>query len=80
MARTCWKSEIAGLAGDDVIIHHTLTEEELLVEFDDGFGTHEGKPFTAWSEKYVYFPTEYDGAEGVARVSRNPCDIPTEHV
>jgi hypothetical protein len=48
--------------------------------FDDGFGSREGEPFTAWSENWVYFPKEYDGLEEVCAVRRNPCDIRTEHV
>jgi hypothetical protein len=52
----------------------TLTEEQLRVEFDDGYGGVEGEPFTAWGEKYVYFPICYDGSEWVGCAPRNPCD------
>lgn len=41
----------------------TLTKDGLNREFDDGFGGSEGEPFTAWGEKYVYFPVVYDGSE-----------------
>lgn len=58
----------------------TLTEEELQRDFDAGYGGSEGTPFTAWGEKYVYFPWVYDGAEGVACAPRNPCDEVTYHV
>jgi len=58
----------------------TLSEEELDREFDDGFGSAEGTPFTAWGEKYVYFPGVYDGAEWVDCAPRNPCDEITDHV
>ncbi len=64
----------------DVLIANTLSEESMDVEFDDGYGGSEGKPFTAWSEKYTYFPAVYDGAEWVARVLRNPCDVATGHI
>jgi len=57
----------------------TLTEEEQNVEFYSGFGGSEGKPFTAWGEKYVYFPIVYDGAEWVGSAPRNPCDEATAH-
>jgi hypothetical protein len=58
----------------------TLTKEELLVEFDGGFGCAEGQPFTLWTRNYVYFPSQYDGAEWVSYVSRNPDGKATEHV
>ena len=57
----------------------TLTEEELEAEFDDGWGGTQGAPFTAWGERYVYFPIQYDGAEWVGSAPRNPCDEKTEH-
>lgn len=75
-----WKKMIAEEAGDDVIIACTLTEEQLLREFDSGYGGTEGDAFTAWSEKYVYFPICYDGAEWVGKAPRNPCDEATGHM
>lgn len=57
----------------------TLTNEELHKEFDSGYGGEEGTPFTAWGDKYVYFPVCYDGAEWVGYAPRNLCDIITEH-
>ena len=48
----------------------TLTEEELDVEFDCGYGGTEGIPFTVWTDKWVYFPLQYDGAEWVGSVPR----------
>lgn len=74
-----WKKLIKEAAKDDEIISCTLTEEELLKSFDDGFGGSEGKIFTAWSENYVYFPVVYDGAEWVGRAPRNPCNEATAH-
>ena len=65
---------------NDEIISCTLSEDELTKEFDDGYGGSEGKSFTAWSEKYVYFPIVYDGSEWIGRAKRNPCDEPTEHM
>ena len=75
-----WRQLIDDARGDDVIIACTLSDEELDIEFDAGFGGPEGKPFTAWSENYVYFPVVYDGAESVSCAPRNPCDEPTGHV
>ena len=67
--------------GDDFTkMTTTLTEEELDLEFDDDFGMPEGVPFTAWGEKFVYFPICYDGAEWVGFAPRNPCEYKTEHM
>lgn len=60
--------------------HCTLSQEELDVVFDSGYGGVEGKPFTVWTSNRVYFPSEYDGAEGVKSVSRVVNHLPTEHV
>lgn len=57
----------------------TLSESDLDVEFDDGYGTEEGKPFTAWGDNNVYFPLCYDGAEFVGSAPRNPCKEPCSH-
>lgn len=74
-----WKELIKEAAKSDVIIHCTLSDEELNINFDNGYGLVEGKPFTAWSEKRVYFPVCFDGLECVESVPRNPCDESCEH-
>ena len=74
-----WRHLINDIAAGDKIIASTLTDEEMDVEFCDDYGGSEGKPFTAWSEHFVYFPIVYDGAEWVGRVPRNPCDHATSH-
>ena len=76
---TNWKEMIKEAADDDEIIACTLTEDELLKEFDAEWGVVEEKPFTAWSEKYVYFPVTANGGEWVGRAPRNPCDEATKH-
>ena len=81
---TTWKREFdefyeAEQKKNDTIIACTLTDDEMNAEFDGGYGGNEGKPFTAWSDKYVYFPICYDGSEWVGRAPRNPCDEATEH-
>ena len=58
---------------------NTLTEADMVKEFDSGYGGTEGVPFTAWSAKTVYFPICYDGVEWVGSVSRHPDGKPTEH-
>ena len=52
----------------------------LDIEFDDGYGVAEGCWFTVWTAKRVYFPKEYDGAEGVRSAPRDPCDEAMRHV
>jgi hypothetical protein len=81
---SCWAEkltaamEIAGDAGP--VIHCTLSDAQMQIRFDDGFGGVEGRPFTAWTPKRVYFPTDYDGAENVASAPRDPCSEATVHV
>jgi len=68
------------LNGDDFEkMTTTLSKEELVEEFDCGYGGVKGKPFTAWGEKYVYFPIRYDGAEWVGSAPRNPCAEKMRH-
>jgi hypothetical protein len=58
----------------------TLSEEELDLVFDDGYGSRDGTPFTIWTKLRVYFPAVYDGGEWVASVARNPDGKATPHV
>ena len=64
----------------DNVEHCTLSDEELNEKFDS-LDTS-GKPFTIWTQKYVYFPVGYDGDEWVGYVQRNPGENPepTIHV
>jgi hypothetical protein len=81
---TTWKEllesafKITGDSLDEVVC--TLSKDELQIEFDDSHGMPEGKPFTAWSRNYVYFPACYDSKEWIDWVSRNPDNKPTEHI
>jgi hypothetical protein len=79
---TTWRKELQKRLDEnkDVLIACTLTEEELDIEFDKGYGLEEGLPFTAWSKKWVYFPVSYDGSEWVGCVPRKPCNISTQHI
>lgn len=61
------------------VVECTLSEEQLIKNFDCGYGGTEGEPFTAWTTNRVYFPICYDGAEWVESVSRNPDGKPTHH-
>lgn len=62
------------------VVACTLSEDELDVVFNDGFGWAEGKPFTVWTHKHVFFPVDYDGAESVGCVSRDPDGKATMHI
>ena len=65
--------------GPEDLIANTLSPEEFSMGFDERFGGHRGKAFTAWSETYVYFPVVYGGSEGVGRAPRHPGGEATEH-
>ena len=80
-----WKSLILEVMDEyddswDNVVSCTLTEEQLCKSFNEGYGEPEGKPFTLWTEKRVYFPAVYDGMEWVGSVSRVPDGNPTKHV
>jgi len=64
---------------NDTLVSHTMTEEEYNEVFDIGYGGTNGCSFTAWGEKYVYFPLCYDGAEWVGSAPRNPSDEKLYH-
>jgi hypothetical protein len=64
----------------DDVVDNTMSEEDMLREFYDGFGTVEGCAFTLWTTNRVYFPVSYDGAEWVASVPRNPNGEASLHV
>ncbi|WP_177171835.1 hypothetical protein [Nitrosovibrio tenuis] len=42
------------------VVRCTLSEDDLLAEFDDSYGTIEDKPFTLWTKERVYFPAVYE--------------------
>ena len=79
MSMTTWRRLIQYTAEGDQITDCTLLETDLDIEFDDGYGGAEGRPFTAWSDEWVYFPVVYDGSEWVGRVRRNPCGEASGH-
>jgi len=62
------------------IVSSTMTAEQMDVEFDNGYGTEEGIPFTVWTHNRVYFPICYDGAEWVGSASRATDGVPTRHM
>ena len=84
MSITTWRKEITRvmIENEDKDINNyicTLTEAELDVEFDAGYGGEKGLPFTLWTTLHVYFPICYDGSEWCGAVARNPDKNPTWH-
>jgi len=81
--KTTWRTKLLQAfteTGDDFDqMICTLSEKELDEEFDPSYGFIGGKAFTAWGEKYVYFPVVYDGSEWVGYAPRNPCGEATPH-
>jgi hypothetical protein len=75
---TTWRKELEAVDAFP-LVGCTLTEAELDVEFDGGYGCREGSIFTAWSATRVFFPVSYDGSEWVGSAPRDPCDESTEH-
>ena len=85
MSLTTWRKEITSQMNEnnetwDSVEACTLSQEELDIEFCDGFGSSNGKPFTVWTKNFVYFPGVYDGMEWVDSVPRNPCSVAKNHV
>lgn len=82
---TTWRESIAEALewaneGWADVVANTLTDAEMDVEFDCGFGEEEGKPFTLWTHSRVYFPACYDGKEWVASVPRHPNGVSQGHI
>lgn len=85
MRKVSWRDliELEMKVNDDsfgAVVHCTLSWHELDRKFDNDYGGTEGKPFTLWTEKRVYFPVCYDGAEWASSVPRDPCDEVSNHV
>lgn len=82
---TTWKALLdaafaqTGESWSDVVVN-TMTTEEMDRQFDAGYGSPQGIPFTVWTQTTVYFPHCYDGEETVAFVARHPNGEPTPHI
>lgn len=62
------------------VVACTLSETELDVEFYGDYGELNGKPFTLWTKKRVYFPITYVGLGHVRSAVRDPDGKPTMHI
>jgi len=73
---TTWRKELeehfkrTGDSLDNMTI--TISDEELDLEFNNGFGRPEGAHFMAWSDHYIYFNYEYDGSDFIICRERHP--------
>ncbi len=71
--KTCWSDMIGALLPKrEKILHCSLKKSEMLEKFTDKYGAPCGKPFIAYSQNWVFFPTVYDGRQEVGMVPRNP--------
>ena len=75
-------SDEMSLCGETLadVEYNTMSDAEMDVEFDATYGNIEGRPFTVWTQRRVYFPVGYDGRESVGSVSRNIDMQPTSHI
>lgn len=81
---TTWREliEICMTGGDSLNDIKAVKPADLDLdeEFYGGFGgdwyeedgTTAGQPFVLWTEKFVYFSRQYDGAKSVGRIPRDP--------
>ena len=83
---TTWREEISvemtthDESWDDVEDYVTSVPNGLDKDFMCSYGGPNGQPFTLWTKSRVYFPTQYDGLDGVSSVARNPDGKVTGHV
>ena len=79
MAKTSWAEQFVSMGVEIDELTTTMTDEQMNVQFNDGYGGSEGCAFTAWNDEYVFFPIVYDGSEWIGRAPRNPCDKAMSH-
>lgn len=83
MSLTSWRKILNNnfkLSDEDIQkIEFNPKDLDLDVVFDSGYGSAMGRPFYGYTEKYVYYCNEYDGAETIHRVPRNLDDSKPKH-
>ena len=77
MAKTCWKDLISKEMEEEKeswrdVVRCTLSEEDLLAEFDNGYVGSKGKPFTLWTKERVYFPAIHNATEWARKRATEP--------
>lgn len=82
--RTTWRAALAQQMRDahdpGPVLAVAPSEDALDVEFDAGYGGTEGPPLLAWTDRRVYFPVCYDGAEWLGSAPRWPRPEGQRHV
>jgi hypothetical protein len=67
MANTTWREHLTEAMLDrkdeGPVIAWAPAKALFDVPFDDGYGGADGPAVLAWTERYVYFPVQYDGSE-----------------
>jgi hypothetical protein len=76
MANTTWREHLIDamrvIKDEGPVVAWAPAEALFDVEFDDGYGGADGPAVLAWTERYVYFPVQYDGSEYLGSAPRNP--------
>jgi hypothetical protein len=62
------------------VIAYAPDGQAFDVVFYAGYGLPEGPSVLAWTDTYVYFPVQYDGAEWLGSVPRHPVKQGQYHV
>jgi hypothetical protein len=81
---TSWAKLLKSAADDDGedfdnLMVCTRDHASLNEVFYDGYGGVYGTPnFTAWGDKWVYFPLGNEGVPAIGRAPRNPCGFAME--
>lgn len=55
-----------------VVSFDSLSDTLLDHVFDTGYGSNDSPNFCAWTEHFVVFSDNYDGAESICAVPRHP--------
>lgn len=73
---TTWRAEFAAILrvnGDTSDFVAVSPDASILdVAFNSDYGSVEGPAVLIWTERFVYFPICYDGAEYLGFAPRNP--------
>ncbi len=84
MSDTTWRAELDSamkVEGDPGPVVAVAPREDILdVAFDAGFGLPDGPAVLIWTERRVYFPLKYDGAEWLESAPRHPQPEGQKHV
>jgi len=73
--------EARATAQDETPVLAVAPDEATLdIEFTAGYGAEKGPAVLVWSERFVYFPVCYDGAQWLGSAPRDPVSQAQPHV